>query len=90
MTVITNKEPSTEGVDFSIVRNLLNTYNQKHLKEFTDSPEHCFWALSYLKNIAKVGSDQQKHVDPEKLLSSIDYLIEAISAKSSSFNTNQV
>lgn len=60
-------EKVTEGLDFDQIRNLLNKYNSKNLKEFFKNIGHAFLFSHYFRLSSEVDVKAQKHVDQEKL-----------------------
>lgn len=60
-------EKVTEGLDFDEIRNLLNKYNSKNLKEFFQNIAHSFLFSHYYRLSSEVDVKSQHHVDREKL-----------------------
>ena len=60
-------EKVTEGLNFDQIRNLLNKYNSKNLKEFFRNIAHAFLFSHYFRLSSEVDVKAQKHVDQEKL-----------------------
>mmetsp|Transcript_14111 Transcript_14111/g.15788 ORF Transcript_14111/g.15788 Transcript_14111/m.15788 type:complete len:234 (+) Transcript_14111:1701-2402(+) len=60
-------ERVTEGLNFDQIRNLLNKYNSKNLKEFFKNIAHAFLFSHYFRLSSDVDVKSQKHVDQEKL-----------------------
>lgn len=60
-------EKVTEGLDFDEIRNLLNKYNSKNLKEFFKNLSHALLFSHYYKLSSKADVSRQKHVDHTKL-----------------------
>lgn len=60
-------EKVTEGLDFDEIRNLLNKYNSKNLKEFFQNIAHSFLFSHYYRLSSEVDVKAQHHVDQEKL-----------------------
>jgi hypothetical protein len=67
-------EQVTEGLDFDQIRNLLNKYNSKNLKEFFSNPAHAFLFSHYHRLSSKDDAEAQKHVDHEKLSQQMESL----------------
>jgi hypothetical protein len=57
----------TEGLDFDQIRNLLNKYNSKNLKDFFKNISHAFLFSHYHRLRSDVDVQDQDHVDQEKL-----------------------
>lgn len=57
----------TEGLDFDQIRNLLNKYNSKNLKDFFKNIAHAFLFSHYHRLRSDVDVQDQGHVDQEKL-----------------------
>lgn len=60
-------ERITDGLNFDEIRNLLNKYNSKNLKDFFANISHAFLFSHYFKLNSKKDVLDQKHVDEEKL-----------------------
>lgn len=60
-------EKVTEGLDFDEIRNLLNKYNSKNLKEFFKNLSHALLFSHYYKLSSKLDVSKQRHVDQTKL-----------------------
>jgi hypothetical protein len=60
-------EQVTEGLDFDQIRNLLNKYNSKNLKDFFKNTSHAFLFSHYHRLRSEVDVRDQGHVDQEKL-----------------------
>ena len=60
-------EKVIEGLNFDQIRNLLNKYNSKNLKEFFSNIAHAFLFSHYFRLNSEVDVKFQKHVDQEKL-----------------------
>lgn len=80
-------EKATKGLDFTLVRNLLNTYNQKHLQAYLEVKANCFLTAFYLRKACGVKSSKslkslesectkQTDVNPNKLRKQMEYLYE--------------
>ena len=61
------KEKVIEGLDFDEIRNLLNKYNTKNLKEFFKNTAHAFLFAHYFRMSSQNDVEKQGHVDEEKL-----------------------
>mmetsp|Transcript_59 Transcript_59/g.53 ORF Transcript_59/g.53 Transcript_59/m.53 type:complete len:163 (+) Transcript_59:1901-2389(+) len=67
-------EKVTEGLDFDQIRNLLNKYNSKNLKEFFKNICHAFLFSHYFRLSSQGDVKAQKHVDQEKLAKQMESL----------------
>jgi hypothetical protein len=61
------KERVIEGLDFEEIRNLLNKYNTKNLKEFFKKTAHAFLFSHYFRMNSGSDVKSQSHVDQDKL-----------------------
>jgi len=60
-------EPLTEGLDFDEIRQLLNKYSTKLLKQFLENSIHCFLFIHYYNKSSMEDAHAQKHVSKQKL-----------------------
>lgn len=67
-------EKVTEGLDFVQIRNLLNKYNAKNLKEFFKNICHAFLFSHYYRLSSQDDVKTQGHVDQEKLAKQMESL----------------
>lgn len=67
-------EKVTEGLDFDEIRNLLNKYNSKNLKDFFKNTAHAFLYSHYYRLSSKDDVKAQSHVDQEKLYKQMESL----------------
>lgn len=80
-------EKATEGLDFKVVRDVLNSYNKNSLQNFLEIRANSFLMAHYLMsawlvkspNLLKESKSEcvsQKHVSPFKLKKEMEYLYE--------------
>lgn len=67
-------EKVTEGLDFDEIRNLLNKYNSKNLKEFFMNHSHAFLYAHYYRMSSAEDVKNQGHVDEDKLIKQMESL----------------
>lgn len=67
-------EKVTEGLEFDEIRNLLNKYNSKNLKEFFENHSHAFLYAHYYRMSSAEDVKNQGHVDEDKLIKQMESL----------------
>lgn len=67
-------EPIISGLDFTVLRNVLNKFNSRNLINFFSSDSYAFLFNHYVENHSQIDAAQQTDVEPEKLKEELDTL----------------
>ena len=61
-------EPIIEGLQFEIVRNVLNKFNTRNLIEFLSDKSYALLFLNYFEKASERDWFTQREVDPDRLM----------------------